>query len=150
MSEQNSTQDKTEEASEQKLRKSREQGQVARSKDVATTVSLLATLLALKFAVGLFMDGIEQSFRLSLASEQRGPLGERDLALLLQHNLMLFVWVLLPLLVTPLLVVAFGLVPGGWVFAAKNFSPTSASSTRWPASSAWSVRRTGPNWPSRC
>lgn len=123
MSEQNSTQDKTEEASEQKLRKSREHGQVARSKDVATTVSLLATLLALKFAVGLFMDGIEQSFRLSLASEQRGPLGERDLALLLQHNLLLFVWVLLPLLVTPLLVVAFGLVPGGWVFAAKNFSP---------------------------
>lgn len=122
MSEQNSTQDKTEEASEQKLRKSREQGQVARSKDVATTVSLLATLLALKFAVGLFMEGIEQSFRLSLGNS-RGPLQAGDLALLLQHNLLLIVWVLLPLLVTPLLVVAFGLVPGGWVFAAKNFSP---------------------------
>ncbi|MGE4408278.1 EscU/YscU/HrcU family type III secretion system export apparatus switch protein, partial [Pseudomonas sp.] len=41
MSEQNSSQEKTEEASEQKLRKSRQDGQVTRSKDVATTVSLL-------------------------------------------------------------------------------------------------------------
>ena len=52
----NSTQDKTEEASEQKLKKSRDDGQVTRSKDVATTVSLLATLLVLKFSFGFFFE----------------------------------------------------------------------------------------------
>ena len=40
----NSAQEKTEDATPQKLRKSREDGQVTRSKDLATTVSLIATL----------------------------------------------------------------------------------------------------------
>ena len=61
MSEQNSSQEKTEEASEQKLKKSRDDGQVTRSKDVATTVSLLATLLLLKLSAELFLDGMQQA-----------------------------------------------------------------------------------------
>lgn len=65
MSEQNSSQEKTEEASEQKLKKSRDDGQVTRSKDVATTVSLLATLLLLKLSAGVFLDGMQQSFSYS-------------------------------------------------------------------------------------
>lgn len=44
----NSAQEKTEDATPQKLRKSREDGQVTRSKDLATTVSLIATLLILR------------------------------------------------------------------------------------------------------
>src|SRR5690606_36214755 len=123
MSEQNSSQDKTEEASEQKLKKSRDDGQVTRSKDVATTVSLLATLLVLKFTIVWFFDGIQQSFSYSYINFHQTEMGLDDLKLILTHNLVVFISVLLPLLITSVCVVAFALVPGGWVFASKNFAP---------------------------
>ena len=123
MSEQNSSQDKTEEASEQKLKKSRDDGQVTRSKDVATTVSLLATLLVLKFTIGWFFNGIQQSFSYSYINFHQTEMGLDDLKLILTHNLVVFISVLLPLLITSVCVVAFALVPGGWVFASKNFAP---------------------------
>ncbi|MGM3389742.1 flagellar type III secretion system protein FlhB [Stutzerimonas stutzeri] len=124
MAEQNSTQDKTEEASEQKLKKSRDEGQVTRSKDVATTVSLLVTLLVLKFSIGFFFDGMQQAFSYSYIDFYKSEMTVDDLQLILTHNLLVFISVLLPLLVTPILVIAFALVPGGWVFASKNFTPT--------------------------
>lgn len=124
MSEHNqSSQDKTEEASQQKLKKSREQGQVARSKDLATTVSLLITLFALKFSALYFYQGLQQSFRLAYLDFGHSELGLEDLSIILGHNMALFAQLLLPLLVTPLLVVISSLVPGGWVFASKNFAP---------------------------
>ncbi|MBU0853255.1 MAG: EscU/YscU/HrcU family type III secretion system export apparatus switch protein, partial [Gammaproteobacteria bacterium] len=123
MSEQNSSQEKTEEASEQKLKKSRDDGQVTRSKDVATTVSLLATLLVLKFSLGFFFDGLQQAFSYSYIDFHKSEITVDDLQLILTHNLLVFISVLLPLLITPILVIAFALVPGGWVFASKNFSP---------------------------
>ena len=123
MSEQNSSQEKTEEASEQKLKKSRDDGQVTRSKDVATMVSLLATLFVLKLSVGYFMEGMQKSFSFSYINFHRSQIGVDDLRLILQHNLLLFISVLLPLLLTPVLVIALSLVPGGWVFSSKNFAP---------------------------
>jgi flagellar biosynthetic protein FlhB len=123
MSEQHSTQEKTEEASQYKLRKSRRDGQVARSRDVATTVSLLATLLILKLSVGLIYDGLSKSFNHSYINFSQSEIGLDDLRLILLHSLLLFMAVLLPLLLTPLLVVAFALVPGGWAFSSKNFAP---------------------------
>jgi flagellar biosynthesis protein FlhB len=122
MTEQSSSQEKTEDASQHKLKKSREEGQVARSKDVATTMSLLVTLLVLKFSGGLFIDGLQQSFRLAYLDLKSAELGLDDLSLILGHNLILLIKILAPLLLTPLLVCVFTLIPGGWVFASKNFS----------------------------
>ncbi len=48
MADDSSSQEKTEEASAQKLKKSKDEGQVARSKDLATTISFLATFFVLK------------------------------------------------------------------------------------------------------
>lgn len=123
MSDQHSAQDKTEEASAQKLKKSREDGQVARSKDLATTISLLVTLFALKFSFGFYADTLEQSFHLSYVNFHNSTVGLDDLPLLLANNLLLFGQLLLPLLITPLLVVCLSLIPGGWIFASKNFMP---------------------------
>jgi len=123
MSEQHSSQEKTEEASQQKLKKSRDDGQVARSKDLSTTISLLVTLFVLKFSVVLFYQGLQDSFRLSYLDFRHSEVGLDDLSLILGHNLLIFIKLLAPLLLTPLLVVVLSLVPGGWVFAAKNFQP---------------------------
>src|SRR5688572_30130200 len=110
-----SSQEKTEEASQHKLKKSREEGQVARSKDLATTVSLLVTLLTLKFSGDYFLAGLQQSFRLSYLDLSRGEMSLDDLDLIISHNILLLIYLLAPLLITPLLVCVFALVPGGWV-----------------------------------
>ena len=123
MSEQNSGQEKTEEASAHKLKKSKEDGQVARSKDLSTTISLIATLFILKFSAGLFMEGLSDSFRLSYIQFGHSEIGLDDLDTLLGYNLLVFIKLLSPLLLTSMLVVALSLVPGGWVFSAKNFAP---------------------------
>ncbi len=118
-----SSQEKTEEASAQKLKKSRDEGQVARSKDLATTISLLVTLFVLKYSFGFYADTLHESFRMSYINFQQAEMSVNDLPLLLTNNLLLFGMLLLPLLITPLLVICLSLVPGGWVFASKNFMP---------------------------
>ncbi len=123
MSENSSSQEKTEEASQQKLKKSKDDGQVARSKDLATTISLLATLFVLKYSVVLYYETLQESFRLSYLNFHNSEVGLDDLKLIITHNLVLFITLLLPLLITPVMVVVLSLVPGGWVFAAKNFYP---------------------------
>ena len=123
MSEQNSGQEKTEEASAHKLKKSKDDGQVARSKDLSTTISLLATLFILKFSAGLFLEGLSDSFRLSYIQFGHSEIGLDDLDTLLGYNMLVFIKLLAPMLLTSVLVVALSLVPGGWVFSAKNFAP---------------------------
>ncbi len=123
MSEQSSGQEKTEEASAHKLKKSKDDGQVARSKDLSTTISLIATLFILKFSAGLFLEGLSDSFRLSYIQFGHSEIGLDDLDTLLGYNMLVFIKLLAPLLLTSLLVVVLSLVPGGWVFSAKNFAP---------------------------
>ncbi|TRO40398.1 flagellar type III secretion system protein FlhB [Pseudomonas sp. ALS1131] len=123
MSEQSSGQEKTEEASAHKLKKSKDDGQVARSKDLSTTISLIATLFILKFSAGLFLEGLSDSFRLSYIQFGHSEIGLDDLDTLLGYNMLVFIKLLAPLLLTSLLVVMLSLVPGGWVFSAKNFAP---------------------------
>jgi len=123
MSEQNSGQEKTEEASAHKLKKSKDDGQVARSKDLSTTISLIATLFILKLSAGLFLEGLSDSFRLSYIQFGHSEIGLDDLDTLLGYNMLVFIKLLSPLLLTSVLVVALSLVPGGWVFSAKNFAP---------------------------
>lgn len=122
MAENQSAQEKSEEATPYKLRKSREDGQVPRSRDLATTISLLATLLILKVSAGFIYDGLSDSFRHSYLNFAHSEIGLDDVELVLLHSLLLFMLILLPLLLTPLLVVTLGLVPGGWAFSSKNFA----------------------------
>ncbi|RHW20094.1 flagellar biosynthesis protein FlhB [Pseudomonas jilinensis] len=124
MSEQNaSSQEKTEQPTAHKLKNSKREGQVARSKDLATTVSLLITLLVLKFSFGLFYEGLQDLFRLSYINFHQSEISLDDLSLILGHNLLVFIKLMLPLLITTLLVIVLSLIPGGWVFSSKNFMP---------------------------
>ncbi len=51
-----STGDKTEKASPQKLKKSREQGQVARSRDLSTAIGILVSLRLFVFMVPSYLE----------------------------------------------------------------------------------------------
>lgn len=115
--------DKTEKPSQQKLRKAREQGQVARSKDLATAIGLLA---AVKVAI-FMMPGYLQDFRLIFAQSfiDLGEPGSLDAAAhgLVPSVMWLLLKMLLPLLAIPAAVLIASSVPGGFTFNGGNLLP---------------------------
>lgn len=123
MAEQQSGGDQTEKPSAQKLRKAREQGQVPRSKDLATAIGLL---VALKLTVAL-MPGYLEDFRIIFAQSFADLGGEGTLdnvgATVMQSALWLLLKMLLPLAVVPLAVIAASVVPGGFIVNASHFTP---------------------------
>lgn len=119
----NSSGDKTEKPSPQKLRKAREEGQVTRSRDWATAVGIVVSLKAFVLMVPGYLEDFRSLFRLILVPlEGQGALHNAwsnvfyDVALL-------FGRMVLPLAVVPLLVVLASLYPGGWVLSFKNVMP---------------------------
>jgi len=115
--------DKSEKASAQKLKKAREQGQVVRSKDLATAVGILASLKLFVLLLPGYLESFRSLFRLVYA-----PLGaagsiENAMSVVWGGAAVLLVKMVLPLLGVPLAVVAASLVPGGWVVSTNNLMP---------------------------
>jgi flagellar biosynthetic protein FlhB len=115
--------DKTEKASAQKLKKAREEGQVVRSRDLATAVGILASLKIFVFLLPDYLESFRTLFRLVYV-----PLGEpgaleNSLSIVFANAGVLFFKMVLPLLGVPLAVVIASLVPGGWVLSTANLTP---------------------------
>jgi flagellar biosynthesis protein FlhB len=117
------TDEKTEKATPQKLRKARDEGQVARSKDVSTTVGILMSLGLLIFMAPRHLEDFRQLFGLGYA-----PLdGDAALDNLWSHAfptaMLLLIKLVSPLLLIPVVIAAASLYPGGWIFTTKNLEP---------------------------
>ncbi len=118
--------DKTEKPSEQKLRKAREQGQVARSKDVGAAVGLLLGLKLLVWLAPHYLEDFGRLFRLVLApldgEPGLGALDARwgDTAL---EALWLMGSMVLPLLALPAAVILATQLGGGLSFAMQHWAP---------------------------
>ena len=115
--------DKTEKASAQKLKKAREQGQVVRSKDLATAVGILASLKLFVFLLPGYLESFRGLFRLVYA-----PLGaagslENAMSTVWGAAAALLVKMVLPLLGVPLAIVAASFVPGGFAVSSTNLMP---------------------------
>ena len=115
--------DKTEKASSQKLKKAREQGQVVRSKDLATAVGILASLKLFVFLLPGYLESFRALFRLVYV-----PLGaagsiENALSVVWGAAAALLVKMVVPLLGVPLAIVASSMVPGGFVVSTNNLMP---------------------------
>jgi flagellar biosynthetic protein FlhB len=115
--------DKTEKASAKKLRQAREQGQVVRSKDLATAVGILASLKLLVVLTPDYVESFRALFRLVFV-----PLGEvgaieNALSIVFSAAAMLFVKMVLPLFTVTLAVVITSLVPGGWNISTAALMP---------------------------
>jgi len=115
--------DKTEKPSAQKLKKAREQGQVARSRDLATAV---AVLLSLKLLVALlpgYLDDFGRLFRIGFATlESEGAL-DNLLSAAMLDALWLVAKMVAPLLLVPAAVLLASAFPGGLVFSAQHWMP---------------------------
>ena len=115
--------DKTEKATPQKLRKAREEGQVARSRDVGTAIGLFVALKILIWMMPSWLIDFRRVFALSLVRFDGLDGIENASSLMFPGVLVLVAKMMLPLLAVPLCVVAVSMIPGGWVFTPKHFAP---------------------------
>jgi len=115
--------DKTEKASAQKLRKAREQGQVVRSKDLATAVGILASLKLLVVLMPDYLEGFRALFRLVFVPVGEAGAIENALSIVFSASAMLFIKMVLPLFTVTLAVVISSLVPGGWNISTATLMP---------------------------
>ncbi|WP_116810638.1 EscU/YscU/HrcU family type III secretion system export apparatus switch protein [Steroidobacter cummioxidans] len=115
--------DKSEKASAQKLRKSREKGQVARSKDWTTAIGIFLCLQLAVFLLPGYLEDFRQLFARSfVAMHQPGDL-ENANSTLFSSTMTLLFKMLLPLLFLPLLVALGSVFPGGFVVSLTPLKP---------------------------
>src|SRR5690606_3041963 len=114
--------DKTEKPTPQKLRKAREEGQVARSREVGTAVGMAACVLAVLWLAPGWLDDFRQLFMLAMPGAGQGGLDDAA-SRLFQATLLLVGRMLLPLAAVPACIVLASLFPGGWVLAPVHLRP---------------------------
>jgi len=119
----NSSGDKTEKPSAQKLKKARQEGQVVRSRDLATAVGILISLKLFSLMAPTYLEDMRHLFRLVFA-----PLGaegamENALSTVFGAAVVLLAQMVLPLLAVPFAIVVAGAVPGGFIASGKNLQP---------------------------
>ncbi|QMT59965.1 flagellar biosynthesis protein FlhB [Legionella sp. PC997] len=124
MSDQEQTQEKTEQPSPKRLKDARKKGQVARSRDFNTTVTLLFTALGfLIFGKQLAMQLavlMRDAFEFNTQVTQTSVVSAERLFFLAKMGF----WSLMPLLLVIFLItLAAPLLMGGWVFSAQVVQP---------------------------
>ncbi|GGC74410.1 EscU/YscU/HrcU family type III secretion system export apparatus switch protein [Undibacterium terreum] len=115
--------DKSEKASQQKLKKSRQEGQVVRSRDLSTAIGILVSLKLFVWMLPSYL----QDFRL-LFSQTFLPLGsegalDNAMSIVFTTAMGLLIKMVVPLFIVPLCVVLGSLVPGGWVISTSHWMP---------------------------
>lgn len=119
----NSSGDKSEKATDHKLRKTREQGQVARSRDLATAVGLIATLQVTALFMPQYLRQFQSLFIQGFADTSGPGALDNMLGSVWTDAAWLFGQMLMPLCITPVLVAVASLFPGGWLLSAQNLQP---------------------------
>lgn len=115
--------DKTEKASRQKLKKSRQEGQVVRSRDLSTAIGILVSLKLFVWLLPAYLIEFKQLFHQGfLPLDSEGAM-ENALSTAFASAMLLLIKMVLPLFVVPLAVVLGALVPGGWAISTAHWAP---------------------------
>ena len=115
--------DKTEKPSAQKLRKARQEGQVVRSRDLATAVGILVSLKLFALMAPTYLEDMRHLFRLVFVPMGAAGDLENALSTVFGAALMLLVQMVLPLAAVPIAIIAAGAIPGGFIASSKNLQP---------------------------
>ena len=118
-----STGDKTEKASQQKLKKSREEGQVVRSRDLSTAIGILVSLKLFVYLLPNYLAEFNEIFHQSFAPFDSDGAIDNAMSIVFSTSMMLLIKMVLPLFVVPLCIMLGAMVPGGWVASTKNMEP---------------------------
>jgi flagellar biosynthetic protein FlhB len=124
---QNSSADKSEKATPHKLRKARQKGQVARSKDAIVAVGIVASLVLAYWMAPGWLQDMRRLFSwsvldLSGLADDNGTL-LNAWSTLFRDAAWLTVRMLLPLMLVPVLLLLASLLPGGWAASVENLQP---------------------------
>ena len=118
-----STGDKTEKASAQKLKKSRQEGQVVRSRDLSTALGILISMKVFIYLLPGYLLSFRELFAMAfMPLDSKGAL-ENAMSMAFTTSVSLLIKMIVPLFCVPLFVVLGSLIPGGWVISTKNWMP---------------------------
>ena len=118
-----STGDKTEKASQQKLKKSRQEGQVVRSRDLSTALGILISMKVFIYLLPGYLETFRELFAMAfMPLDSKGAL-ENAMSMAFTTSVGLLIKMIVPLFCVPLFVVLGSLIPGGWVISGKNWMP---------------------------
>ncbi|UVW29729.1 flagellar biosynthesis protein FlhB [Massilia sp. H6] len=115
--------DKTEKPSAQKLKKARSEGQVVRSRDLATAVGILCSLKVFSLMLPGYMESFRTLFRMAFVPLGEAGAIENAMSVVFSGALLLLAKMVLPLAVVPFAIVVAGMIPGGFVASRKNLAP---------------------------
>ncbi|UUM32310.1 flagellar biosynthesis protein FlhB [Vibrio japonicus] len=124
MSDQASSQDKTEQASAQKIKKARNEGQIPRAKEFTTAVIFLAVALFFYSQLDTFWQSISGVFRFNMQLTKQDLADPNRLIDHIGQSLAIIIELLLPLfIVIVIFTVSSTMVLGGWMFRPANIQP---------------------------
>ncbi|WP_343729610.1 flagellar type III secretion system protein FlhB [Duganella sp.] len=118
-----STGDKTEKASQQKLKKSRQEGQVVRSRDLSTAIGILVSLKLFVYLLPGYLMEFNEIFHQSFAPLDSDGAIDNAMSTVFSSSMVLLIKMVLPLFVVPLFIMLGAMVPGGWVVSTKHWEP---------------------------
>ena len=118
-----STGDKTEKASQQKLKKSRQEGQVVRSRDLSTAIGILVSLKLFVYLLPGYLMEFNEIFHQSFAPLDGDGAIDNAMSTVFSSSMWLLIKMVLPLFVVPLFIMLGAMVPGGWVISTKHWEP---------------------------
>ncbi len=120
----NSAQERTEEATPKRREDTKKKGQVARSKELNTVVSLMASGVGMLIFGRQIITGINDMLRDSLIFGREAAFTDALAPARLMDAIMGSVWMLAPLMaLLTFTTLASPLSMGGWVFSANQFAP---------------------------
>jgi len=114
---------KTEEASEQKIRKSREEGKVAKSNDLSGVLVLLFTFLTLVFFGGYFIQSALKLFKVSFTKNLSNGI-DLNTSYLFKEGIKSFLTIMWPIfIIAPLIGLAANFAQVGFYITTKPLEP---------------------------
>ncbi|MRS15533.1 flagellar type III secretion system protein FlhB [Enterobacteriaceae bacterium RIT691] len=117
-----SSEEKTEKPSKQKLRKAREDGQIARSKDMGLAATLLVSFIVVSNSFPAYASFIREAF-LTIHGYATHINEPGIVAHFLKHNLLIMLKFIITLIPIPAAAILASLVPGGFVLLPKKLLP---------------------------
>lgn len=117
------TDDKTEKASTHKLRKAREEGQVARSRDWVGAVAICACLQLIVLTTPGYLDDFRQLFVTGFTAATGDGTLDNAWSTLFSSTMLLLMKMVLPLLAVPAVALIASLYPGGWSVNPEHLMP---------------------------
>ncbi len=128
MADQDSSQEKTEEPTPKRLEKAREDGQIPRSKELSTSLILIAGALSLWIFSGVLFNGAQAIFNFNFALERFQIFDTKQMIIHLSASALQAILALSPIMILLILAAVFGpLALGGWMFSGKSLLPRSKS-----------------------